>query len=50
MGTSTRGLDTVYSGTAGLTDVGAVAAFAASDQARTITAADVNISRGAIRD
>jgi len=31
-----------------LADVGAVAAFAASDQARTITASAINISCGAI--
>jgi enoyl-[acyl-carrier-protein] reductase (NADH) len=31
-----------------LADVGHVAAFVASDQARTMTAADVNISSGAI--
>jgi NAD(P)-dependent dehydrogenase (short-subunit alcohol dehydrogenase family) len=36
--------------TATLNDVGTVAAFVASDQARTITAADVNISAGAIVD
>ncbi len=36
--------------TATLNDVGNVAAFMASDQARTITAADVNISSGAIVD
>jgi NAD(P)-dependent dehydrogenase (short-subunit alcohol dehydrogenase family) len=36
--------------TATLNDVGTVAAFVASDQARTITAADVNISSGAIVD
>jgi enoyl-[acyl-carrier-protein] reductase (NADH) len=36
--------------TATLNDVGRVAAFVASDQARTITAADVNISAGAIVD
>jgi len=36
--------------TAALKDVGTVAAFVASDQARTITAADVNISSGAIVD
>jgi len=36
--------------TATLADVGNVAAFVASDQARTITAADVNISCGAIMD
>jgi enoyl-[acyl-carrier-protein] reductase (NADH) len=36
--------------TATLADVGNVAAWVASDQARTITAADVNISCGAILD
>src|ERR1700694_1903415 len=36
--------------TATLNDVGTVAAFLASDQARTITAADLNISAGAIVD
>ena len=36
--------------TATLRDVGNVAAFVASDQARTITAADINISSGAIVD
>jgi NAD(P)-dependent dehydrogenase (short-subunit alcohol dehydrogenase family) len=36
--------------TATLADVGNVAAFMASDRARTITAADVNISAGAILD
>jgi NAD(P)-dependent dehydrogenase (short-subunit alcohol dehydrogenase family) len=36
--------------TATLADVGNVAAFVASDQARTMTAADVNISCGAIMD
>ena len=36
--------------TATLNDIGNVAAFVASDQARTITAADVNISSGAIVD
>lgn len=36
--------------TATLRDVGNVAAFVASDQARTITAADLNISAGAIVD
>lgn len=35
---------------ASLEDVGNVAAFVASDQARTITAADINISSGAIMD
>jgi NAD(P)-dependent dehydrogenase (short-subunit alcohol dehydrogenase family) len=33
-----------------LTDVGSVAAFVASDQARTITATEVNISCGALMD
>ena len=33
-----------------LADVGDVAAFVASDRARTMTAADVNISGGAIVD
>jgi NAD(P)-dependent dehydrogenase (short-subunit alcohol dehydrogenase family) len=36
--------------TATLGDVGNVAAFLASDQARTMTATDVNISGGAIMD
>lgn len=36
--------------TATLNDVGNVAAFVASDQARTITATDINISSGAIVD
>lgn len=36
--------------TATLNDVGTVAAFVASEQARTITAADINISAGAIVD
>jgi len=36
--------------TATLADVGNVAVFVASDLARTITAADVNISCGAIMD
>ena len=35
---------------ASLDDVGRVAAFVASDQARTITAADINISSGGIMD
>jgi len=35
---------------ASLDDVGKVAAFIASDQARTITAADINISSGGIMD
>jgi enoyl-[acyl-carrier-protein] reductase (NADH) len=33
-----------------LSDVGTVAAFVASDRARTMTAVDVNISCGAIMD
>jgi len=33
-----------------LADVGHVAAFVASDQARTLTATDVNISCGALMD
>jgi 3-oxoacyl-[acyl-carrier protein] reductase len=33
-----------------LADVGNVAAFVASDQARTLTATDVNISCGALID
>jgi 3-oxoacyl-[acyl-carrier protein] reductase len=36
--------------TATLADVGNVAAFVASDQARTMTAATVNISCGALMD
>ena len=36
--------------TATLADVGNVAAFAASDQARTITSSEINISCGAIVD
>ncbi|MEA2641325.1 MAG: hypothetical protein QOF51_2719 [Chloroflexota bacterium] len=40
----------LLSWTATLADVGNVAAFVASDQARTMTAADVNISCGAITD
>ena len=36
--------------TATLADVGNVAAFVASDQARTMTATEVNISCGAIMD
>jgi NAD(P)-dependent dehydrogenase (short-subunit alcohol dehydrogenase family) len=41
---------TLLNRTATLADVGAVAAFAASDQARTITSTEVNISCGAIVD
>jgi 3-oxoacyl-[acyl-carrier protein] reductase len=41
---------TLLDRTATLADVGNVAAFVASDQARTITATDVNISCGAIVD
>ena len=41
---------TLLNRTATLADVGNVAAFVASDQARTMTAADVNISCGAIID
>jgi 3-oxoacyl-[acyl-carrier protein] reductase len=41
---------TLLNRTATLADVGNVAAFVASDQARTMTAADVNISCGAIMD
>src|SRR2546430_2341854 len=40
----------VLNRTATLADVGTVAAFVASDHARTMTAADVNISCGAIMD
>jgi enoyl-[acyl-carrier-protein] reductase (NADH) len=56
---SQPGRDTIIAGlqqaallpwTATLNDVGNVAAFVASDQARTITAADINISSGAIVD
>jgi 3-oxoacyl-[acyl-carrier protein] reductase len=36
--------------TATLADVGNVAAFVASDQARTITSTEINISSGAIVD
>jgi 3-oxoacyl-[acyl-carrier protein] reductase len=36
--------------TATLADVGNVAAFVASDQARTITATQINISCGALMD
>ena len=42
--------DALLNRTATLADVGNVAAFVASDLARTITAADVNISCGAIMD
>jgi NAD(P)-dependent dehydrogenase (short-subunit alcohol dehydrogenase family) len=47
-----RSLDeaTMTGRAATLTDVGAVAAFVASDQARTMTAATVNISAGALID
>jgi len=41
---------TLLNRTATLTDVGNVAAFVASDQARTITSTEVNISCGAIVD
>ena len=41
---------TLLNRAATLADVGNVAAFMASDQARTITATDVNISCGAIMD
>jgi NAD(P)-dependent dehydrogenase (short-subunit alcohol dehydrogenase family) len=41
---------TLLKRTAMLTDVGNVAAFVASDQARTITATDVNISCGTLMD
>jgi NAD(P)-dependent dehydrogenase (short-subunit alcohol dehydrogenase family) len=41
---------TLLKRTATLADVGNVAAFVASDQARTMTAATVNISCGAIMD
>jgi NAD(P)-dependent dehydrogenase (short-subunit alcohol dehydrogenase family) len=41
---------TLLNRTATLADVGTVAAFVASDQARTLTASDVNISCGAIVD
>ena len=41
---------TLLGRTAGLADVGQVAAFVASDQARTMTAATVNISAGALLD
>ena len=39
---------TLLNRAATLADVGSVAAFAASDQARTITSTEVNISCGAI--
>jgi 3-oxoacyl-[acyl-carrier protein] reductase len=42
--------DTLLGRAATLADVGNVAAFVASDHARTMTAADVNISCGAIMD
>ena len=47
-----RGLTeaTLLGRTAGLADVGAVAAFVASDRARTMTAATVNVSAGALLD
>jgi enoyl-[acyl-carrier-protein] reductase (NADH) len=41
---------TLLKRTATLADVGNVAAFAASDQARTITSTEINISCGAIVD
>jgi NAD(P)-dependent dehydrogenase (short-subunit alcohol dehydrogenase family) len=41
---------TLLNRTATLADVGNVAAFVASDQARTLTATDVNISCGALMD
>jgi hypothetical protein len=41
---------TLLNRTASLADVGNVAAFAASDQARTITSTEINISCGAIVD
>ena len=41
---------TLLNRVATLADVGNVAAFVASDQARTLTATDVNISCGAIMD
>ncbi len=41
---------TLLKRTATLADVGNVAAFVASDQARTMTSTDVNISCGAIVD
>jgi len=41
---------TLLKRTATLADVGSVAAFLASDHARTITATEVNISCGAMMD
>jgi hypothetical protein len=41
---------TLLNRAATLADVGNVAAFAASDQARTITSTEINISYGAIVD
>jgi len=41
-------IDAIRDDFAGLDDVGNVAAFAASDHARTITASSINISCGAI--
>jgi enoyl-[acyl-carrier-protein] reductase (NADH) len=41
---------TLLNRTATLADVGSVAAFVASDRARTMTAATVNISCGALVD
>jgi len=41
---------TLLNRAATLADVGNVAAFVASDQARTLTATEVNISCGAIMD
>ena len=41
---------TMFGRAATLEDVGNVAAFAASDQARTITATEINISCGALVD
>jgi 3-oxoacyl-[acyl-carrier protein] reductase len=48
----TEGIEklTMLGRAATLEDVGNVAAFAASDQARTMTAATVNISAGALID
>jgi enoyl-[acyl-carrier-protein] reductase (NADH) len=42
--------NTLLKRAATLADVGNVAAFIASDQARTITATDVNIACGALMD
>ena len=42
--------ETLLKRTATLADVGTVAAFVASDQARTLTATHVNISCGALVD